>query len=105
MKRLLPAANIIATIAVNYLALGAFVIFQARANEEAKELAARIGGWFLLPCTDNSCWVRAWMYDQTGLSILIILVLVFSLLKNLLRTHMDLTDPTLPTIPFVWGPF
>ncbi len=105
MKRLLPAANIIATIAVNYLALGAFVIFQARANEEAKELAARIGGWFLLSCIANSCWVIAWMYDQTGLSVLIMLVLLFSLLKIILRTDMELTDPPLRTIAFVWWPF
>ena len=69
-----------------YIALGAFVIFQARAiipprnssqaqaAEEAKTLQKQIGGWFLLSCIANSCWVIAWMYDQAGLSVLIMIV-------------------------------
>jgi hypothetical protein len=145
MKKLLPAANIIAlivTIAINYgsvtgvfngntmalqsaryptlftpapwafsiwgliyIALAGFVFYQARANEEAKALQTRIGGWFLLSCIANSCWVIAWMYDQAGLSVGIMFVLVFSLLKIILRTDMELTDPPLRTIAFVWWPF
>ena len=88
-----------------YLALGAFVIFQARDNEEAKNLRTQIGGWFLLSCIANSCWVVAWMYDQVGLSVLIMILLLFSLFKIILRTDMELTDPPLRIVASVWWPF
>jgi hypothetical protein len=88
-----------------YIALGAFVIFQARKNNEAATLQKQIGGWFLLSCIANSAWVIAWMYDQAGLSVLIMIVLLFSLFKIILRTDMELTDPPLRIIASVWWPF
>jgi hypothetical protein len=88
-----------------YIALGAFVIYQARPTEEAKQLQTRIGAWFLLSCLANSCWVIAWMYDQAGLSVLLMIILVFSLAMIILRTDMELTDPPLRTIAFIWWPF
>ena len=112
-----------------YFALGAFVIFQARAivrprnpsqtraivqprnssqaiaADEADTLQKQIGGWFLLSCIANSCWVIAWMYDQAGLSVLIMIVLLFSLFKIILRTDMELTDAPLRIIASVWWPF
>ncbi|HEY4288064.1 MAG TPA: hypothetical protein VGN00_13255 [Puia sp.] len=100
-----------------YIALGAFVIFQARVTirpqnrsqaqvaEEAKTLQGQISGWFLLTCIANSCWVLAWMYDQVGLSVLIMIVLLFALFKIILRTGMELTDPPMRIIASVWWPF
>ncbi len=100
-----------------YIALGAFVIFQARAivqprtpaqaqvAEEAQTLQQQIGGWFLLTCIANSCWVIAWMYDQAGLSVIIMIILLFSLFKIIQRTDMELTDPPLRVIASVWWPF
>ena len=90
---------------VIYLALGAFVVYQARDNEDARELRRRIGWWFLASCIANSCWVIVWMYDQGGLSVLVMAFLLFTLVKIILRTDMELTDPPLRTIAFVWWPF
>ena len=87
-----------------YIALGAFVIFQARDNKEASDVRGQIGGWFLLSCIANSCWVIAWMYDQAGLSVLIMIVLLFALFKIILRTDMELTDAPLRIIASVWWP-
>ena len=88
-----------------YIALGAFVIFQARKNEEAYTLQKQVGAWFLLSCIANSCWVLAWMYDQAGFSVFMMIVLLFSLSKIILRTDMELTDPPLRIIASVWWPF
>jgi hypothetical protein len=88
-----------------YLALAGFVVFQARKNDEAFQLRSRVGGWFLLSCLANSCWVIAWMYDLAGVSVLLMMVLLFSLFMIVLRTDMELTDPPLRTIAFVWWPF
>ena len=58
-----------------------------------------------MSCLANSCWVLAWIYEYTGLSVLIMIVLFLSLLMIVLRTRMELTDPPLKTIAFVWWPF
>lgn len=91
-----------------YLGLLLFVIYQGRSffgNTEAETLVRQIGGWFILSCLANAAWVLAWVYDLTGLSVLIMLVLFFSLWKIIVRTDMELTDPPVRTITFVWWPF
>ncbi|MBS1601627.1 MAG: tryptophan-rich sensory protein [Bacteroidetes bacterium] len=88
-----------------YLGLAAFTVYQARNNPEATQLRSRIGSWFLLSCFTNCCWVIAWMYDLPWLSILLMALLLFSLVMIILRTDMELTDPPLRTIAFVWWPF
>jgi hypothetical protein len=103
-----PAAYAFAIWGLIYLALAGFVIFQGRTllgQPEAEALVGRVGWWFVISCLANSAWVLAWLYDQTGLSVLIMIVLFYSLLKIILRTDMELTDPPLRTIAFVWWPF
>lgn len=97
-----------------YILLAGFVIFQARHNNSIKkspddltppEARNKIGGWFLISCLANSAWVIVWMYDLPGLSVIIMLLLLLSLFQIIRRTDMELTDPTWPTIVFVWWPF
>jgi len=91
-----------------YLGLLAFAFYQARAlsgNSEATDLVGCIGGWFLLSCLANCCWIPAFLYGHFGLSVLIMLVLCLSLAMIVLRTDMELTDPPLRTIAFIWWPF
>jgi hypothetical protein len=91
-----------------YLALAAFAVYQGRAlsgNAEAVSLVDRIGGWFILSCLANCCWVLAFLYGYTGISVLIMLVLAFSLAMIIIRTDMEITDPPALYIIFVWWPF
>jgi hypothetical protein len=103
-----------------YLGLLAFIVFQGRslvrkkqddpAGDEIRETAgdeavAQIGWWFVVSCAANCLWILAWLYEYTGLSVLIMLVLLFSLIKIIIRTHMEKTDPPLKTIASVWWPF
>lgn len=83
-----------------YLALAAFVIYQSRSKDDTK-----VGPWFLISCIANSAWVIAWMYDWAALSVVIMIILLFALLKIVVMTDMELTDPPLKTIAFVWWPF
>src|SRR5579871_4405809 len=91
-----------------YLGLLGFAIYQARAlagNTEAAVLVHQVNGWFLLSCIANCCWVLAFVYGHTGLSILCMIVLFISLFMIILRTDMELTDPPPRVIVFVWWPF
>lgn len=91
-----------------YLALAGFVIYYGRMAFQAPESddpALRVGGWFIVTCVANSCWVLAWLYDQTGLSVLLMIVLLVSLMRIVVLTDMELSDPLWPVIVFVWWPF
>ncbi len=103
-----PAGYAFSIWGLLYLGLLAFVIYQGRGlftkvNEEwpVKE----IGWWFVISCVANSLWVFAWLYNYTGLSVIIMIVLLFSLFKIVFNTRMELDDLPLKKIAFVWWPF
>jgi hypothetical protein len=89
-----------------YLSLIGFVGYFARAAFQAREDPALcIGGWFLVTCVANCCWVLAWLYGYMGLSVLLMVLLLGALLRIIVLTDMELTDPLWPGIVFVWWPF
>jgi hypothetical protein len=91
-----------------YLSLIGFVVYGVRISfrePASADPVLRVGGWFLVTCFANSCWVLAWLYDYTGVSVLLMLVLLVSLLRIAVLTDMELTDPPLRVIAFVWWPF
>jgi hypothetical protein len=100
-----PAGYAFSIWIVIYLGLFGFIYYQSRPTQEAQTVVRQIGWWFVLSCLANCAWVLAWLYDETGLSVLIMLFLLFSLFQIILRTDMELTDPPLRTIASVWWPF
>ena len=89
-----------------YLSLLGFVGYSTRAVFRGRQdPALRIGGWFLVTCAANCCWVLAWLYGCTGLSVLLMAILLGALLRIVVLTDMELTDPLWPEIVFVWWPF
>ena len=89
-----------------YLSLLGFVGYFARAAFQRREdPTLRIGGWFLVTCVANCCWVLAWLYGYTGLSVLLMMLLLATLLRIIVLTDMELTDPLWPEIVFLWWPF
>lgn len=103
-----PAGYAFSIWGLIYLGLIAFVIYQAHDlfNKSAKDWpVAEIGWWFVISCVANSLWVFAWLYDYIGLSVIIMIVLLFSLIKIILKTRMELDNLPLKKIAFVWWPF
>lgn len=89
-----------------YLSLIGFVVYTARAAfRGSSDPALRIGGWFLVTCAANCCWVLAWLYGWTGVSVLLMVLLLAALFRIVVLTDMELTDPLWPEIVFVWWPF
>lgn len=77
-----PAGYAFSIWGLIYLGLFGFVFYSWRtASEKAGQLVERTGGWFIVSCMANSLWVVAWLYEQTGLSVLIMVLLLVSLLK------------------------
>lgn len=103
-----PAGYAFSIWGVIYLGLIAFVIYQARSlfNKVDDEWPVlEIGWWFIVSCVANCLWVIAWLYDYTGWSVIIMVILLVSLIKIILATRMELDDLPLKKIAFVWWPF
>ncbi|HEY8661960.1 MAG TPA: hypothetical protein VIL78_23195 [Hanamia sp.] len=91
-----------------YIGLLAFVIFQGSGlfkKAKADNVVLQIGWWFVISCIANCFWIIVWLYDYIGLSVLIMLVLLFSLIRIIIKTNMEMDDAPFKIIAFVWWPF
>lgn len=102
-----PAGYAFSIWGLIYLGLFAFIIYQGRSlfTPAPDDFVSRIGIWFIVSCLANSLWVLAWLYEFTGLSVLIMIVLLFSLVKIIISLNMELDDVPVKKIAFVWWPF
>lgn len=102
-----PASYAFAIWGLIFLGLLAFSIFQVRraffSNKESPFIE-QTGFWFALANILNSCWVFAFLYDFIGLSVLIMVGILVSLIKVILNTNMERWDAPIATIAFIWWP-
>ncbi|GGH27042.1 hypothetical protein GCM10007423_12480 [Dyadobacter endophyticus] len=91
-----------------YLLLAVFVVYQSRGISGKREVPAvveKVGWLFVISCAANSAWVLAWLYDFTGLSVLVMIVLLTSLWRIIVRTRMELDLIPIKKIALTWWPF
>lgn len=107
---LTPAGYAFSIWGLIYVGLFAFVIYQAwlfakpdRAPQE--KAAMQIGTWFIFSCIANCLWVLAWVYQYTGLSILIMIILLYALSNIIRNTNMERYTATFRETALVWWPF
>ncbi|MFT5738274.1 MAG: hypothetical protein ACJAU2_000819 [Maribacter sp.] len=102
-----PASYAFAIWGIIFLGLIAYGIFQVRRaffSDKPCEFIEQTGYWFLLANILNSVWVIAFVYDYTGVSVLIMFGILFSLIKIILNTNMERWHATQSMIAFVWWP-
>lgn len=77
-----PAGLTFAIWGIIYLLLAGYVIYQF-INKDSKitKLIQKINPLFIATSVANSCWIFAWHYDFIGLSILIMLILLYLLIR------------------------
>lgn len=103
-----PAGYAFSIWGLIYLMLAGFVIYQALGlfkETDNNDFILQIGWWFVISCFANSLWLITWIYDYIGLSILMITVLLFSLIKIIINTNMERWDAPFPVILLLWWPF
>lgn len=103
-----PAGYAFSIWGLIYLGLLGFVIYTGRSlfsKKESDPVLLKIGWWFVLSCVANSLWVVAWLYDFTGISVLIMLFLLACLLKIIVNTRMELDYQPLKRYLFIFWPF
>lgn len=89
-----------------YLLLIGFVINQWVAWHRDKDtaLVRQTGIWFALSNLANAAWILAWVNEHLGLSVILMLVLLFSLIMLTVRLRLEVWDAPLRTIAWVWWP-
>lgn len=103
-----PAGYAFSIWGLIYLGLLGFVIYTGRVlfkKNTEEPLLGKIGWWFVLSCVANSLWVVCWLYDFTGVSVILMIVLFVSLLKIVINTRMELDYHPFANYLFVFWPF
>lgn len=100
---LTPAGYAFSIWGLIYLAQIAFAVFLLVKHAYA-HYVEQIGGWFILANLINAAWVIVFTNNMPGLSVLLMLILFFCLLKIVLNTNMERWDAPFPVIGFIWWP-
>jgi hypothetical protein len=103
-----PAGYAFSIWGLIYIGLASFVIYQAKGifdGSAVRPIVGKIGWMFVLSCIANCLWIAAWLYDYTGLSVIVMISLLASLCAIVLRTRMELDLIPLKKIAFEWWPF
>ena len=64
----------------------------------------KMGPWLLIANLGNATWLWFWLNEQTGLSVLIMLVILYSLTMIVIRLDLENWDAPLSVIATVWWP-
>ena len=102
-----PAGYAFAIWGLIYLGLLTLVVNQlhmAFFGGEHSGTILQIGPWLTIANLGNAVWLWFWLQEQTGLSVVIMLVILFSLIQIILRLNMERWDAPLPVIAAVWWP-
>lgn len=103
-----PAGYAFSIWSLIYAGLIAFVIYQSRSlfkKDAGDEIVYQVGWWFVVTSIANILWILTWLYEFTGLSVLVMVLLLFGLIRIIIRTDMEMYDAPLHEIVFVWWPF
>jgi len=102
-----PASYAFSIWGLIYLGLLGFVCYSLinRRQDHPASVLNRIGWLFVLSCLANSLWVIAWLNDYLGLSVIIMILLLTSLISIIIRTRMELDAHPLKAYTFVYWPF
>ena len=77
-----------------YLALAAFIFYQASPRQLGNKRIVAISGYFKLSCLANALWIFAWHFELLGLSLVFMVVLLGSLI--MIYRELGNVDKTVP---------
>lgn len=104
-----PASFTFAIWGLIFVALLAFVLYQLsnvlRAGDHQDSVVEPIGLYFVLSCIANASWLVAWHYEIVWLSVLIMIVLLFSLIRIYRNLEIGLHPQRISIRWLVHAPF
>lgn len=100
-----PAGYAFSIWGIIYLLIAGFIGYQWYNWATGKGYDARKSG-LLLPLANvlNGLWVFAWISELTGLSVIVMVLLLFTLTELVVRLDMERWDAPTDVLVFVWWP-
>ena len=102
-----PAGYAFAIWGIIFLALllsAGYQIYRTFVRKKTFSFISQSGVWFVLATVGTGLWVLVWLYDYTLLSVAVMLVILFSLIKIVVNTNMERWQAPAKTILFGWWP-
>ncbi len=101
-----PAGYAFVIWGVIYLLLIFFVGYQwyEWIKNRSDEYLKRTGIWFILSNLANGFWILAWTSDRIGLSFMLLVALLITLMILMFRLRLEIWDAPVRIIAFVWWP-
>lgn len=102
-----PANYAFAIWGLIYLSLLTFAVYhiiQAFKKNGNTEFLMQSGYWYFIANMANALWVVVWLFELTGLSVIIMLIILFSLIQIILKTNMQKWNTSTKTKVFNWFP-
>lgn len=102
-----PASYAFSIWGIIFMALIASGIYQIKvafSDQAISVFISKMGPWFLLANVGNCLWLWAWLSNKIGLSVLIMLTILVSLIMLILRLGMEVRDEDKPIKLWVWWP-
>ena len=83
-----PAGYVFSIWGLIYIGWIAFLIWQFRPVNRTSPRMRALGYWFALSCIFNAAWLFCWHYQQFGLSVIVMLALLFTLILSYVRLNV-----------------
>ena len=102
-----PAGYAFSIWGLIFIAILVFAIYQVYktfVKKQTFDFISQTGWWFALANIANGLWIVAWLSDYTWLSVVVMLVILFSLMKIVINTNMERWRAPVKTIAFAWWP-
>ena len=91
-------------IFIGLLVLTATQLVLAFKGGQNSESILQIGPWLSIANIGNGVWLWFWLHEQTGLSVAIMLVILFSLIQVIIRTNMERWEAPSEVVFTLWWP-
>ena len=99
-----PAAYVFSIWGLVYLGLFAFVIFQFLPSQRGSKIVDKIGIYFIVSNLANSLWILNWHYEKFLFTVLLMIVILYSLVRIYLKLQVSLEIVELGKKLFVHAP-
>lgn len=98
------AFSIWGIIFLGLIILSANHLILAFKNRDDNNTILQIGPWLTIANLGNGAWIYFWLTEQIGISVLVMLVILFSLIQVILRTNMQRWNAPIKVVTLVWWP-
>ncbi len=91
-------------IYIGLLVMAGHRLYKTFKGDDDEGLNFKTGPWFIIANVANALWVLVWLYEYAFLSVILMLIILFSLIKLILINNMERWDAPFKTIAYFWWP-